>query len=94
MEDDLEALVLLVHRGQERDEVEVTAPAIFQARRKSEVHILRVVSEPSQPSSYPVVAQAQTSEGNFTIPASGLVAGLSRDMERIELALRKLMLLR
>lgn len=60
------------------------------------MQILRVVSEPSESSSYssPAIAYAESSEGKLTITATELVAGLSRDMERIELALRKLMLLR
>ncbi len=58
------------------------------------MHILRVVSEPSLSYSSPVAAQAQAPEGKPIVSAAELVAGLSRDMERIELALRKLMLLR
>ena len=61
------------------------------------MHILRVVvDEPSKSFSYspPVVAHAESSEGKFTVTAAELVASLSRDMERIEQGLRKLMLLR
>ncbi len=43
---------------------------------------------------YNSLSASESHEGKPSVTAAELVAGLSRDMERIELALRKLMLLR
>jgi hypothetical protein len=43
---------------------------------------------------YHSLSDSDSQESKPSVTAAELVAGLSRDMERIELALRKLMLLR
>lgn len=48
----------------------------------------------SASSPYSAASQVEPSESKTTLTAQEIVAGLSRDMERIERALRKLMLLR
>lgn len=58
---------------------------------KSELNALIVVSEAS---THPVVSKGKSAENVLPVSATELVAGLSRDLERIELALRKLMSLR
>jgi hypothetical protein len=55
------------------------------------LNALVVVSDSPQ---YPEISLVESEEGQTPVTAAELVAGLSRDMERIELALRKLMLLR
>jgi hypothetical protein len=62
----------------------------LKERRKFPLNAIMVVSDSPQ---YPEISLIESPEGKAPTAAE-LIAGLSRDMERIELALRKLMLLR
>lgn len=69
----------------------IRRPEFRIERGKSELNALVAVSESPV---YNSLSASESHEGKPSVTAAELVAGLSRDMERIELALRKLMLLR
>ena len=65
-------------------------PRIYDLGRNDPLNATVVIAEPR----YPEVSLIESQPDTTPVTAVELVARLSRDIERIELALRKLMLLR